>query len=146
MKVWAVSKLGHFTVAAAAVPTKQTSSLIIFHFNQYTTFSFLFCSHRPILLHCSFKCDYIIILFPSEETFWGVFFYLKRPCGVQSWFPVGGIWLWSASLGPSSSSLTLTTPVTPTYTHVQALLSQYQRSGEIQLQPDVCICVRCVSV
>lgn len=83
---------------------------------------------------------------PVKRLFGEFFFYLKRPCGVRSWFPVGGIWLWSASLGPSSSSLTLTTPVTPTYTHVQALLSQYQRSGEIQLQPDVCICARCVSV
>lgn len=57
--------------------------LLAFHWVFFPAFS-------SSLSLCSFKYDYILALFPKREEFWEVF-YLKRPCGVERWFPVGGV-------------------------------------------------------
>ena len=86
---------------------------------------------------------------PWWEEFWGVF-YLKRPCGAESWLPVGGLsslWLWSWRPGPSSSSLSLapTASVTPTlHTHARLPLTtprKVVKSSSSQMCTSLCVCV-----
>lgn len=86
---------------------------------------------------CTFKCDYILTLFPCEGSFWGAF-YLKRPCGVERTFPVGGPSSLSASPGPwgweAEPILILPLCLGPSHSHKNP---KSQQCGEIQLRPDV---------